>query len=68
METLTDKYDLVTTGPDIAINTRRIRVNDVELNVVIHGKGSPVLLVHGFPTITLCGAIKFPRSSMLVIA
>jgi pimeloyl-ACP methyl ester carboxylesterase len=32
-----------------AINSRRIRVNDVELNVVAEGEGPDVLLVHGFP-------------------
>ncbi|HEY8412462.1 MAG TPA: alpha/beta fold hydrolase, partial [Pyrinomonadaceae bacterium] len=32
-----------------AINSRRIRVNDVELNIVIQGRGPDVLLVHGFP-------------------
>lgn len=30
-------------------NSRRLRVNDVELNVVIQGDGPDVLLVHGFP-------------------
>ncbi|HZS18875.1 MAG TPA: alpha/beta hydrolase [Candidatus Udaeobacter sp.] len=49
METLTDNCDLATTGPELSIGTRRIRVNDVDLNVVIQGEGSPVLLVHGFP-------------------
>ncbi len=28
---------------------RRIRVNDVDLNVVIEGEGRPVILLHGFP-------------------
>ena len=32
-----------------AINSRRMRVNDVELNVVVLGEGPEVLLVHGFP-------------------
>src|SRR5258705_6459118 len=32
-----------------AINSRRMRVNDVELNVVVLGEGPDVLLVHGFP-------------------
>jgi pimeloyl-ACP methyl ester carboxylesterase len=32
-----------------AINGRRIRVNDVKLNVVAEGEGPDVLLVHGFP-------------------
>src|SRR5882762_12002896 len=32
-----------------AINNRRMRVNDVELNVVVLGEGPEVLLVHGFP-------------------
>jgi len=32
-----------------AINGRRVRVNDVELNVVVIGEGPEVLLVHGFP-------------------
>ena len=27
----------------------RIKVNDVELNVVERGSGTPLLLVHGFP-------------------
>jgi pimeloyl-ACP methyl ester carboxylesterase len=31
------------------INSRRLRVNDVELNVVVQGRGRDVLLVHGFP-------------------
>jgi pimeloyl-ACP methyl ester carboxylesterase len=31
------------------INSRRMRVNDVELNVVVQGQGPEVLLVHGFP-------------------
>jgi pimeloyl-ACP methyl ester carboxylesterase len=31
------------------INSGRIRVNDVELNVVVQGEGPGVLLVHGFP-------------------
>jgi pimeloyl-ACP methyl ester carboxylesterase len=30
-------------------NHRRIRINDVELNVVTQGEGPNVLLVHGFP-------------------
>ena len=30
-------------------NRRRIRVNGVELNVVVEGQGPAVLLVHGFP-------------------
>ena len=33
----------------MAINSRRMGVNDVELNVVIQGEGPAVLLVHGFP-------------------
>jgi pimeloyl-ACP methyl ester carboxylesterase len=33
----------------MTINKGRIRVNDVELNVVTQGKGPEVLLVHGFP-------------------
>ena len=32
-----------------AINSRRMRVNDVELNVVVLGEGPEVLFVHGFP-------------------
>jgi pimeloyl-ACP methyl ester carboxylesterase len=32
-----------------AIKSRRMRVNDVELNVVVLGEGPEVLLVHGFP-------------------
>jgi pimeloyl-ACP methyl ester carboxylesterase len=32
-----------------AINSRRMRVNGVELNVVVQGEGPDVLLVHGFP-------------------
>ncbi len=32
-----------------AINSRRMRVKDVELNVVVLGEGPEVLLVHGFP-------------------
>jgi pimeloyl-ACP methyl ester carboxylesterase len=32
-----------------AINSRRMRVNDVELNIVAQGEGPDVLLVHGFP-------------------
>jgi pimeloyl-ACP methyl ester carboxylesterase len=32
-----------------AINSRRMRVNDVELNVIVQGEGPDVLLVHGFP-------------------
>ena len=32
-----------------AINSCRMRVNDVELNVVVLGEGPEVLLVHGFP-------------------
>jgi pimeloyl-ACP methyl ester carboxylesterase len=32
-----------------AINSRRMRINDVELNVVVIGEGPEVLLVHGFP-------------------
>jgi Predicted hydrolases or acyltransferases (alpha/beta hydrolase superfamily) len=32
-----------------AIKIRRMRVNDVEFNVVVLGKGPEVLLVHGFP-------------------
>jgi len=32
-----------------AINSRRIRVKDVELRVVVEGDGPAVLLVHGFP-------------------
>ena len=49
METFTDNCDLVTTGPELSMGTRRIRVNDVELNVIVQGNGPPVLLVHGFP-------------------
>jgi pimeloyl-ACP methyl ester carboxylesterase len=49
MQTLTDNCDLVTSGPELSIGVRRIRINDVELNVVIQGEGPPVLLVHGFP-------------------
>jgi hypothetical protein len=30
-------------------NRRRVRVNDVELNIVTQGEGPAVLLVHGFP-------------------
>ncbi|NJD32169.1 MAG: alpha/beta fold hydrolase [Gammaproteobacteria bacterium] len=30
-------------------NSRRIRVNDIELNVVVEGEGPDVLLLHGFP-------------------
>jgi pimeloyl-ACP methyl ester carboxylesterase len=30
-------------------NSRRIRVNGVELNVIVEGEGPDVLLVHGFP-------------------
>src|ERR1044072_4311279 len=30
-------------------NRRRMRVNDVELNIVTQGEGPAVLLVHGFP-------------------
>lgn len=30
-------------------NTRRVRVNGLELNVIIEGEGPDVLLVHGFP-------------------
>src|SRR5881227_1945405 len=41
--------NLVTTGADMTINSRRMRVNDVELNVVVQGEGPDVLLVHGFP-------------------
>src|SRR6266478_7845825 len=41
--------NLVTTGGDMTINNRRMRVNDVELNVVVQGEGPDVLLVHGFP-------------------
>src|SRR2546429_7371326 len=41
--------NLVTTGGDMTINSRRMRVNDVELNVVVQGEGPDVLLVHGFP-------------------
>jgi pimeloyl-ACP methyl ester carboxylesterase len=33
----------------MTINSRRMRVNDVELNVVVQGEGPDVLLVHGFP-------------------
>ena len=33
----------------MTINNRRIRVNDVELNIVTQGEGPAVLLVHGFP-------------------
>ena len=33
----------------MTINNRRIRVNDVELNIFTQGKGPDVLLVHGFP-------------------
>jgi pimeloyl-ACP methyl ester carboxylesterase len=33
----------------MTINSHRVRVNDVELNVVIQGEGPEVLLVHGFP-------------------
>jgi pimeloyl-ACP methyl ester carboxylesterase len=33
----------------MTINRRRMRVNDVELNVVVQGEGPDVLLVHGFP-------------------
>ena len=32
-----------------ASNSVRMRVNDVELNVVVLGEGPAVLLVHGFP-------------------
>ena len=40
---------VVTTEGDMTINNRRIRVNDVELNIVTQGEGPDVLLVHGFP-------------------
>jgi pimeloyl-ACP methyl ester carboxylesterase len=33
----------------MTINNRRVRVNDVELNIVTQGDGPAVLLVHGFP-------------------
>jgi len=33
----------------MTINNRRLRVNDVELNIVTQGEGPDVLLVHGFP-------------------
>ena len=33
----------------MTINSRPMRVNDVELNVVVQGEGPDVLLVHGFP-------------------
>ena len=33
----------------MTINNRRMRVNDVELNIVTQGEGPAVLLVHGFP-------------------
>ena len=49
IETLTDKCDSVRPGANTTVNTRRIRLNDVELNVVAQGQGPPVLLVHGFP-------------------
>lgn len=35
--------------PPRVLNSRRMRVNDIELNVVVHGEGPDVLLVHGFP-------------------
>jgi pimeloyl-ACP methyl ester carboxylesterase len=49
MQTLTEDCDLTTTGGNTTINSRRIRINDVELNVVTQGEGPAVLLVHGFP-------------------
>lgn len=33
----------------MTFNSRRIPVNDVELNVIVEGAGPDVLLVHGFP-------------------
>jgi alpha-beta hydrolase superfamily lysophospholipase len=33
----------------VTINNRRIRVNEVELNIVTQGEGPVVLFVHGFP-------------------
>ncbi|HWI69308.1 MAG TPA: alpha/beta fold hydrolase, partial [Nitrospiraceae bacterium] len=33
----------------MTIDNRRIRVNNVELNIVTQGDGPDVLLVHGFP-------------------
>src|SRR5512140_1209322 len=30
-------------------NARRVRVNGLEMNVIIEGEGPDVLLVHGFP-------------------
>jgi len=33
----------------MTINNRRVRLNDVELNIVTQGEGPAVLLVHGFP-------------------
>jgi pimeloyl-ACP methyl ester carboxylesterase len=33
----------------MTISSLRMRVNDVELNVVVQGEGPDVLLVHGFP-------------------
>jgi pimeloyl-ACP methyl ester carboxylesterase len=33
----------------MSFNSRRIRVNGVELNVIVEGHGPDVLLVHGFP-------------------
>ena len=41
--------DWFTMGGDMVINSRLMRLNDVELKVLVEGEGPEVLLVHGFP-------------------
>src|SRR2546423_11832576 len=44
----------------MTINSRRMRVNDGELNVVVQGEGPDVLLVHGFPDDHTVGRNRIP--------
>jgi len=34
---------------DLAAATKRIEANGLTFNVVDHGEGDPVILLHGFP-------------------
>ena len=40
---------------------RRLKGDGVTLAVRDEGEGMPVLLLHGFPDSSTCGATRFPR-------